>query len=100
MSHAPGRSLDPVTHPCRCAAKHVPFARVHEAHHIFPKGWGGPANGETVALCPTAHANVHWWLQAFRRAKGVVPPGSGGGRNRYAYDLAVEGYRRWEIAQG
>lgn len=86
------RTLDASTNTCRCVGSHVPKPRILHEHHIIPLAWGGADSKiNTVALCPTAHANVHRLLTEWARAKSQQPIGSGG--NRFIYALAA---RAWQ----
>jgi hypothetical protein len=70
---------------CPCVKDHVPNTKVLHRHHIVPKAWGGtdtsPALyegedgtlGNIVALCPTAHENVHRLLNEHVRRREVPP---------------------------
>lgn len=96
MSHDAGRS-------CRCQADHRPHPLELERHHIWPLGMGGPDVDANIEwLCPTAHTNVHEILRHFMRS-GLLTWGQvlalyDSPVSRVAYEVAVEGYRRWSIA--
>jgi hypothetical protein len=52
---------------CTLHRIHRPAALTVERHHIIPQAWqlhDSPAlwDPRTVALCPTSHRNVHFWL--------------------------------------
>jgi len=61
---------------------------------------GGPdIRPNLIWLCPTAHANVHEILRLLVKLKGDLSWGELGSMydvpvSRYAFDVAVEGYRR------
>lgn len=95
MSHDTGRG-------CVCMAEHRPAPLELERHHIWPTGMGGPDVDSNIAwVCPTTHTNCHEMLRAMVRDQTIVaystfaevyiPPVS-----RYAYNLAVDGFRRWQ----
>jgi hypothetical protein len=59
--------------PCQAHKFHRPKATYQEAHHVVPQAWqefwrpDTPVkthlwHPETVALCPTGHRNVHYFL--------------------------------------
>ena len=85
---------------CLCVAEHRPAVLEHEHHHIWPREYGGPnIPANLVWICPTTHTNTHEILRELIRRNGAltwaealtlweVP------LSRYAYALAVEGYRR------
>ena len=86
------RLLDASTHTCRCVGSHVPKPRLLHEHHKVPLSWGGAdTRDNTVALCPTAHANVHRLLVEWTRARSQQPIGSGG--NQFIYSLAALAWR-------
>lgn len=86
---------------CLCQSTHRPEPLEYVQHHIHPLGMGGPdVPGNRVWLCPTAHYNVHELLRAMVREEGVIPLSTFSGIyvvpvNRYAYAVALDGYRRW-----
>lgn len=87
--------------PCRCVADHNPEPLDGEVHHIWPKGMGGPdVNENVVFLCPTAHTNAHEILRlmvkdlkylSYRDVHELLQKPV----NRYAFQIALLGYRRW-----
>lgn len=89
---------------CHCRTEHRPAPLELERHHIWPLGLGGPDVAQNVAwICPTTHTNVHELLRWFIREERVVPfktvtEAYDVEVNRYAYDLAVEGYKRYVAA--
>lgn len=93
MTHDAGRA-------CLCSANHQPYPLEFERHHIWPLGMGGPEDDTNVTwVCPTAHANAHELLRIFMR-EGPLSWTAIGERydvpvSRYAYALALDGYRRW-----
>lgn len=92
MSHDHGRA-------CLCRATHAPHPLELERHHVWPLGMGGPDTADNVVwTCPTTHTNTHELLRLLMRV-GPLTWGEVGAMydvpvSRYAYDLAVEGYRR------
>jgi hypothetical protein len=60
--------------PCEAHGSHRPTAQYTELHHVVPQAWqltwapvppaasGHLWDPRTVALCPTGHRNVHFWL--------------------------------------
>lgn len=91
---------------CRCVAEHRPPVLEYAYHHILPKSLGGPDDPDNlVALCPTAHANVHELLRLMCRSGRLLTdhqmqtleerPVS-----RYAGTVAREGFRRLVAATG
>ncbi len=98
MSHDLGQT-------CLCQADHRPTPLELEAHHIWPKGMGGPdMESNRVWVCPTTHTNTHEILRHFMRAGpltwGEVLAMYDVPVSRYAYALAAEGYRRWVTGSG
>ncbi len=89
---------------CRCVTEHRPPVLEYERHHLLPKYLGGDVDGETVWVCPTAHANCHELLRLMLRVGRTLTdfelqavedrPVS-----RYAATLAREGFNRWQTAQ-
>lgn len=89
---------------CVCVVEHRPPCLELNVHHVLPISLGGlDIPGNRVALCPTTHVNVHELLRhmhrhgpmTYRQAQDMQPrPVS-----RYAYDLALEGYRRYLAAR-
>ncbi len=99
-------TLSPEDHPCLCCARHSPRIWLTEAHHIWPKQYGGPEHGETVALCANAHYTVHYrhlmpWV-AYAKVYGgqdeavllAIPFKRQRSENRYAYAVARDGWER------
>lgn len=87
---------------CACMVTHRPAPLELERHHIQPTYLGGPDAEANIAwVCPTTHTNTHELLRAMVRFQAVIPysvfqedydvP-----VNRYAYDLAVEGFVSWQ----
>lgn len=79
---------------------HSPRPQGLELHHVFPKEWGGPVKGTTVAMCSTGHHNVHYLLDAYMKA-GQTPPWET--RRQFGpgeRDLAAEGWRLYREAHG
>jgi hypothetical protein len=78
--------------PCPCQRWHRPQPLTSEMHHVWPLGDGGPTGGEKVPLCPTCHDEVHVHLRRWGESAPprVRPPGT----NRWAWKVAVEGWRR------
>lgn len=89
---------------CECRADHRPAPLDGEWHHIWPLGMGGPdVVSNRVFLCPTAHTNVHAILRlmvgaAREWAWDEVVGHFDAPVSRYAYAVAVEGFRRWVAA--
>lgn len=84
---------------CLCVKDHSPEPMGAEQHHIFPLGWGGPKDGETVTLCPTTHTGVHVLLRAGQRHGSWPPPWALVRRfSRFTRHLADEGWSRAEAA--
>lgn len=42
-----------------------------DAHHKWPKSWGGPADGPLVELCPSHHRRQHSLLHAWADASAA-----------------------------
>lgn len=79
------------THPCRCVKTHTPKINHTVIHHIVPMYWGGADTPENeIAICPNTHSEIHRMQDVFRRASKVVAMS---GVSRYAYDLAVRGWK-------
>ena len=84
---------------CLCVSEHRPGVLEYEHHHIWPQEFGGPSVAENMVwICPTTHTNVHELLRYFLKY-GLLSYGGAQAVwdrpvNRYAYDLAVEGYHR------
>lgn len=84
--------------PCVAHKQHKPAPQYNELHHVVPQAWqhlwnpgteslGSPARASlaaanpamaialwdprTVALCPTGHRNVHFWIVRVMKA---LPP--------------------------
>jgi 5-methylcytosine-specific restriction endonuclease McrA len=79
---------------------HSPRPQTLALHHVFPASLGGADDGETVALCPTGHDNVHELLKAYRD-RGQTPPWEL--RRQYGpgeRHLAAEGWRLYREAIG
>lgn len=87
---------------CLCVTEHRPEPLDGEWHHVWPLGMGGPDVAlNRVYICPTTHTNAHEILAIMVKRKRVVTwqetldlftmPVS-----RYAYRLALLGYRRWQ----
>lgn len=88
---------------CKCVYEHRPTPLELNVHHILPQYLGGPDVAlNRIALCPTTHANVHEILRLLLRdgplTYGEVDAANERPVSRYAYALAVEGYRRWVVA--
>jgi hypothetical protein len=75
-AHPPG--VDVAARPtngmtsCRCIRWHRPVPIEEEIHHIIPRGapFHGPdVDANRVALCPTAHVNVHSCIRVWLRAR-------------------------------
>lgn len=67
MSSIPGAK-------CHCVKHHVPKSMQLHRHHIWPKAEGGPNTADNLIwLCPTAHVNVHEYLDLLRDTGGVRP---------------------------
>lgn len=89
---------------CLCCVDHRPPVLEYNEHHILPTYLGGADVPENLVwLCPTTHANTHELLRhmmrsgamSYRQAQNLQPrPVS-----RYAFDLALEGFRRWEASR-
>lgn len=87
---------------CLCVAEHRPGALTGEVHHIWPKGMGGPdVEANRVFLCSNAHTNVHDILRymvkdqkylSYSQVQALYPVPV----NRYAFQLALLGFRRWK----
>ncbi len=93
MSHDDGQT-------CRCQAEHRPAPLELERHHIWPLGMGGPEDASNIVwVCPTTHTNTHEILRHLMRVGpltwGEVLAMYDVPVSRYAYQLAVDGYRRW-----
>lgn len=97
MGHDTGKT-------CRCIATHRPAPLELEKHHIWPLGMGGPDTADNIEwLCPTTHTNAHELLRAMVKIQQILPfqhfvdlyeqPVS-----RHAYEVACEGFRRWQAA--
>ncbi len=94
------RSIHDESATCLCVAEHRPPVLEFERHHVFPLYLGGDENGETVWVCPNAHANCHELIRLMLRFDHILTdhelqymqprPVS-----RYAAALAREGFRRW-----
>lgn len=95
MSHDTGQH-------CHCMVTHRPAPLELERHHIQPKYLGGGDTADNIAwVCPTTHTNVHELLRAMIRAKYVIGYSAFQAAytqpvSRYAYDLAVDGFTRWQ----
>lgn len=89
---------------CLCQADHRPDPLGGEWHHIWPVGMGGPdVAANLVFVCPTTHTNVHAILRLMVREAREwswreVTEHFAAPVSRYAYRLAVEGFRRWVSA--
>lgn len=94
MSHDKGKR-------CLCVSDHRPPVLEFIEHHIWPEFMGGPDTEDNLVwLCPTTHYNVHeilrslvkggrltyWKVRAFQLAPV----------NRYAYQIALDGFDRWK----
>lgn len=91
---------------CVCVKDHRPHVLNGEWHHVWPLGMGGPNKiTNMVFICPTTHSNTHdilrlmvrdhryWtWPEVVERFEEPV--------SRYAFRLALLGYRRWDQAGG
>jgi hypothetical protein len=57
--------------PCQLHTNHAPASHVNDVHHIWPRGDGGPnVAANRVVCCPTGHYNIHFLLDAYRKAGG------------------------------
>lgn len=79
--------------PCQCVGSHSPLSKGIELHHPYPQGeqkkrYGKVVDNRTVALCPTAHGNVHLALAARLKGKDFRLG------NRYQESIVAEGLRR------
>jgi hypothetical protein len=98
MSHDEGQH-------CQCVMDHNPEPLELEHHHILPLAMGGETTPENMAwICPTAHTNVHEILRlmlkspeemTYTKAKAIWDRPV----NRYCFNLALEGYRKFKEAQ-
>jgi 5-methylcytosine-specific restriction endonuclease McrA len=85
---------------CLCTKNHQPTPLELNAHHIWPKEYGGPSvAANLVWLCPTAHVNVHELLRYMVKVKRPLTwPETTALYDRpvslYAWRIACEGYRR------
>lgn len=85
---------------CPCVTDHNPGYLEIEWHHVWPLGMGGPDVIENqVPICPTTHSNAHTILRMMVKAKRPlawrdVLPVFTQPVSRYAYRLALLGYRR------
>jgi hypothetical protein len=65
-----------------------------EAHHIWPKGEGGPdISSNLIDICANAHSAVHEYLRLLKRHNGKPPLRD---KARYGYKtrrLALQGWR-------
>jgi hypothetical protein len=92
---APSATLRIDDHPeavCAVTVRHPRYHRT-QLHHIWPKGWGGPDDGELVPLCGLHHDDVHDLLDLFRKAGGPAKVN----RRSYSPDvqtLAINGWGR------
>lgn len=85
---------------CPCVSDHRPPVLELNDHHILPLYLGGPDVADNlVTICPNAHVSTHELLRLLLR-DGLFTYRQAQERqsrpvSRYAYDLAVEGYRRY-----
>jgi len=100
-------TLQPSGTTCVCVKSHRPASVQFERHHIWPKEYGGPSVDENlVYICGTTHNTVHAYIRAFVAAGGVLSRDDLRDAlkkwnytevvQRYAYNLAVLGYERWQ----
>lgn len=88
---------------CVCVSQHRPPPLELNVHHILPVFLGGPDVADNkITICPTTHANVHEILRLLLQ-RGMLTYGEVAAANerpvsRYAYALAVKGFRRWVVA--
>lgn len=87
---------------CLCMSRHRPAPLELERHHIWPRGMGGPDVPSNLAwVCPTTHTNTHELLRVMVRRRALVSlrefqDALAAPVSRYAFDLAVDGFRRWQ----
>lgn len=97
MSHDDGRV-------CACRVTHAPHPLELERHHVYPLGMGGDdSESNVVWVCPTTHTNTHELLRLMVRALRVLSWGElldayDVPVSRYAYELAVDGFNRWQVS--
>jgi hypothetical protein len=101
---------------CELHRIHRPRALTVELHHVLPQAWQhywtpGPKlpapnrlfDPRTVALCPTSHRNVHYWIVKLMRAAVSEDPldakKSLGGLSR-EQAIAYDALTRWREAGG
>lgn len=86
---------------CLCCAEHRPPVLEYEAHHVWPKGMGGPDVPENLVwVCGNTHSNTHELLRHILRAGRPLTDHELSALeerpvSRYAAALAREGYRRF-----
>ena len=84
---------------CMCMIDHRPYPLELEIHHIWPIGMGGSRiDANEVAVCPTTHMNTHELLRLFMKTGHEVSWYDVGMLydvpvSRYAYELALRGFR-------
>src|SRR5215217_4242255 len=85
---------------CYCSKNHQPAPLELNRYHILPLENGGPNTADNVVWnCPTTHVNVHEILRLLIKfddwlSYDIVNRMYDQPFNRYAYEVAAEGYRR------
>ncbi len=93
-----GRMLRHHAGACRCVSEHRPAILQADGHHVWPRGMGGPdIEANIVDVCPNTHRNAHEILATFVAAGVELPRVAG--QPRYAYDLALLGFRRFRAGR-
>lgn len=78
---------------CAVKVRH-PAYHVLQRHHVWPKSWGGPEDGELVNLCGLHHDDVHHLLAAMRKAGTWQVGQAKAGYSPQVRALAHEGWKR------
>lgn len=86
---------------CACVPEHRPQPMSMEYHHIWPQAMGGPTDPRNLIwICPTTHTNAHEILRLMVKRNRALLWGECLAAfdkpvSRYAYRLALLGFRRW-----
>lgn len=85
---------------CECVKVHRPTPTELHAHHVWPKGEGGPdVRANLVYICPTTHSSIHKLWRLMDHYHGDVPPGERRPFARYVRDLVQRGWDEKMAAQ-
>jgi hypothetical protein len=76
---------------CPTVRWHRPAMHYRENHHVWPKEYGGPANGPLVGICGGCHNEIHGLLVKAKANAWTLTPGMYRGCSTRVVDLAILG---------